>query len=105
MASAASRRSPVRLGGGDGPLEPGERRSDNQHDPGVPETIGPDEHGPQGVVSGGRDEVDVGGVDHDGDGGVEVYVGYLRRKIDVPFGRHSLQTVRGIGGYRMVAHG
>jgi DNA-binding response OmpR family regulator len=33
---------------------------------------------------------------------VEVYVGYLRRKIDEPFGRHSLQTVRGLG-YRLVA--
>jgi DNA-binding winged helix-turn-helix (wHTH) protein len=31
---------------------------------------------------------------------VEVYVGYLRRKIDQPFGRHSLQTVRG-AGYRL----
>jgi DNA-binding response OmpR family regulator len=32
---------------------------------------------------------------------VEVYVGYLRRKIDQPFGQHSLQTVRG-AGYRLV---
>ena len=36
---------------------------------------------------------------------VQVYVGYLRRKIDVPFGRRSLQTVRGSGGYRLVADG
>jgi two-component system, OmpR family, response regulator len=36
---------------------------------------------------------------------VAVYVGYLRRKIDAPFGRHSLQTVRGIGGYRLVSDG
>ena len=28
---------------------------------------------------------------------VEVYVGYLRRKIDTPFGRKSVQTVRGAG--------
>ncbi|MDA8398600.1 MAG: response regulator transcription factor [Actinomycetota bacterium] len=35
---------------------------------------------------------------------VEVYVGYLRRKVDEPFGRRSIQTVRGIG-YRMEAHG
>ena len=28
---------------------------------------------------------------------VEVYVGYLRRKIDIPFGRHALGTVRGVG--------
>ncbi|HEX6497558.1 MAG TPA: response regulator transcription factor [Micromonosporaceae bacterium] len=32
---------------------------------------------------------------------VEVYVGYLRRKLDQPFGRRSLQTVRG-AGYRLV---
>jgi two-component system, OmpR family, response regulator len=31
---------------------------------------------------------------------VEVYVGYLRDKIDRPFGRKSLQTVRGVG-YRL----
>jgi two-component system, OmpR family, response regulator len=31
---------------------------------------------------------------------VEVYVGYLRRKIDVPFGVRSLRTVRG-AGYRL----
>jgi two-component system, OmpR family, response regulator len=34
---------------------------------------------------------------------VEVYVGYLRRKVDAPFGRRSLQTVRGISGYRLVS--
>lgn len=31
---------------------------------------------------------------------VEVYVGYLRRKIDDPFGRRSIETVRGVG-YRL----
>ena len=31
---------------------------------------------------------------------VEVYVGYLRRKIDIPFGRDSIDTLRGVG-YRM----
>ena len=31
---------------------------------------------------------------------VEVYIGYLRRKIDVPFGRSAVQTVRGLG-YRL----
>ena len=45
---------------------------------------------------------DVWGHDFDGDPNVvEVYVGYLRRKIDAPFGRASLQTVRG-AGYRLV---
>lgn len=34
----------------------------------------------------------------DGDvNNVEIYVGYLRRKIDVPFGRTSIRTVRGVG--------
>ncbi len=31
---------------------------------------------------------------------VEVYVGYLRRKIDAPFGTHTIHTVRGVG-YRL----
>jgi two-component system OmpR family response regulator len=35
---------------------------------------------------------------------VEVYVGYLRRKVDVPFGRHALVTVRG-AGYRLARDG
>jgi two-component system, OmpR family, response regulator len=42
---------------------------------------------------------------YDGDANVvEVYVGYLRRKIDSPFGRQSVQTVRG-AGYRLAADG
>ena len=40
-------------------------------------------------------------LNHDGaDNVVEVYVGYLRRKIDLPFGRASIETVRG-AGYRL----
>jgi two-component system OmpR family response regulator len=35
---------------------------------------------------------------------VEVYVGYLRRKIDQPYGRHAIETVRGVG-YRLAAGG
>jgi two-component system OmpR family response regulator len=35
---------------------------------------------------------------------VEVYVGYLRRKIDAPYGKTGLQTVRGVG-YRLAADG
>ena len=31
---------------------------------------------------------------------VDQYMTYLRKKIDVPFGRHDLETVRGIG-YRL----
>ncbi len=35
-----------------------------------------------------------------GDNVVEVYIGYLRRKLDVPFQLQTLQTVRGLG-YRL----
>jgi DNA-binding response OmpR family regulator len=35
---------------------------------------------------------------------VEVYVGYVRRKIDAPFGRHAVQTIRG-AGYLLAADG
>jgi DNA-binding response OmpR family regulator len=42
---------------------------------------------------------------YDGDDNVvEVYVGYLRRKVDQPFGRHAIQTQRGMG-YRLAADG
>lgn len=35
---------------------------------------------------------------------VEVYVGYLRRKIDAPFGRHAIETLR-LVGYRLDPEG
>ncbi|MFA9564185.1 MAG: helix-turn-helix domain-containing protein, partial [Acidimicrobiales bacterium] len=35
---------------------------------------------------------------------VQVYVGYLRRKIDEPFDRQAIETVRG-HGYRLAADG
>jgi DNA-binding response OmpR family regulator len=45
---------------------------------------------------------EVWGDDFTGDDNVvEVYVRYLRRKIDLPFGRGSLRTVRSISGYRL----
>ena len=48
---------------------------------------------------------EVWGFDFDGDDNiVEVYVRYLRNKIDKPFGRASLQTIRTIG-YRLVDDG
>jgi two-component system, OmpR family, response regulator len=58
----------------------------------------------QGDVAAKRELLaEVWGDDFDPETNVlEVYVGYLRRKIDEPFGRHSLQTVRGLG-YRLVA--
>ncbi|GGM34520.1 response regulator transcription factor [Microbacterium saperdae] len=43
--------------------------------------------------------------DFDGDPNiVEVYVGHLRRKLDKPFGREAIETVRG-AGYRLAADG
>jgi two-component system, OmpR family, response regulator len=48
---------------------------------------------------------EVWGDDYTGDDNVvEVYVSYLRRKIDLPFGTRSLQTVRSVSGYRLVAN-
>jgi DNA-binding response OmpR family regulator len=35
---------------------------------------------------------------------VEVYAGYLRKKIDAPFDRSAIQTVRG-AGYRLAGDG
>lgn len=35
---------------------------------------------------------------------VEVYVGYLRKKIDAPFGHSSIETLRGVG-YRLIDTG
>lgn len=32
---------------------------------------------------------------------VEIYIGYLRDKIDIPFGVTTIETVRG-AGYRLV---
>jgi DNA-binding response OmpR family regulator len=51
-----------------------------------------------------KDEILAGVWDYDFEGDpniVEVYLGRLRRKVDEPFGRHSLETVRG-AGYRLV---
>jgi two-component system OmpR family response regulator len=43
--------------------------------------------------------------DFDGDPNiVEVYVRRLRRRIDEPFGRHAIQTIRG-AGYRLAVDG
>lgn len=43
--------------------------------------------------------------DFDGDENiVEVYIRYLRKKIDIPFDRHAIQTVRG-AGYRLSPDG
>jgi two-component system OmpR family response regulator len=35
---------------------------------------------------------------------IDVYIRYLRKKIDLPFGRQAIETVRG-SGYRLAADG
>ncbi|MBA8991636.1 DNA-binding response OmpR family regulator [Curtobacterium pusillum] len=59
-----------------------------------------------GEVCSKRDVIEnVWDVDFDGDPNiVEVYVGHLRRKVDRPFGRAAIETVRG-AGYRLAADG
>jgi DNA-binding response OmpR family regulator len=48
---------------------------------------------------------DVWDMNFDGDPNiVEVYVSYLRKKIDQPYGRNAIQTIRG-AGYRLAADG
>ena len=57
---------------------------------------------PGDVLSKGEIVQSVWDMNYDGDENVvEVYVGYLRRKIDQPFGTHTIQTMRG-AGYRLV---
>ncbi|MEO7427950.1 MAG: response regulator transcription factor [Acidimicrobiales bacterium] len=57
---------------------------------------------PDEVVAKGKLLEHVWGAEIDDDPNVvEVYVGYLRKKVDLPFDRHSLVTVRG-AGYRVI---
>jgi DNA-binding response OmpR family regulator len=60
----------------------------------------------RGEVVSKREVLDhVWDADFDGDPNiVEVYVRYLRRKIDLPFDRTAIETVRG-AGYRMAPEG
>jgi DNA-binding response OmpR family regulator len=60
----------------------------------------------RGVVVSKRDILDhVWDDDFEGDPNiVEVYVGHLRNKLDRPFGRAAIETVRG-SGYRLAADG
>lgn len=59
-----------------------------------------------GTVVSKRDVLDnVWDFDFDGDPNiVEVYVRHLRNKLDRPFGRASIETIRG-AGYRLATHG
>ncbi len=101
---------PVVLTAGTLSLDPGRRRVTRD---GRELVLTPREHGllefllrHQGsVVSKAEILAGVWDEHHSGDDNVvEVYVGYLRRKIDQPFGTRSIETVRGVG-YRFVADG
>ena len=57
------------------------------------------------VVTKGEILQNVWDANYDGaDNVVEVYVGYVRRKIDIPFGTKTIETVRGVG-YRLESGG
>ena len=60
----------------------------------------------KGDVVSKRDIIDnVWDGDFDGEQNiVEVYVGHLRNKLDRPFGRNAIETLRG-AGYRLASHG
>ncbi|MEZ5096543.1 MAG: winged helix-turn-helix domain-containing protein [Nocardioides sp.] len=55
----------------------------------------------------GKDQILAGVWEYDFDGDpniVEVYVRRLRARIDEPFDRHAIETVRGVG-YRLAVDG
>ena len=101
---------PVVLSAGDLELDPARRRV---HRAEIPITLTPREFGLLEHLMRHRGDVvskteileSVWDAHYEGDPNVvEVYVGYLRRKIDVPFQRQAIETVRGMG-YRLDANG
>ncbi len=101
---------PVVLSAGDLQLDPG-RRSVHRGQTAI--TLTPREFGLLEYLMRHRGDVvtktqileSVWDSNYEGDPNVvEVYVGYLRRKVDAPFGRQAIQTMRGMG-YRLAADG
>ncbi len=101
---------PAVLTAGDLSLDPARR---TVHRGGTPITLTPREFGLLEYLLRNRDVAvtktailrSVWDSHYDGpDNVVEVYVGYLRRKIDVPFATSTIQTVRGVG-YRLDSSG
>ena len=101
---------PVVLSAGDLHLDPARRTVDRGD---VPITLTPREYGLLEHLMHHRADVvtkteileSVWDPNYEGDPNVvEVYIGYLRRKIDTPFDRRAIETVRGMG-YRLAANG
>ncbi len=98
---------PVVLTAGTLSLDPPARRVVSRHS--IPIELTPREYGVLEYLMRHKDTVvtkhdmlqHVWDAHHAGpDNVVEVYVGYLRRKIDTPFGTNTIQTIRG-AGYRL----
>jgi DNA-binding response OmpR family regulator len=101
---------PVVLAAGDLTLDPSERRVARA---GTPVAVTPREFALLEFMLRNRGQAvtktaiieNVWDAHFDGDPNiVEVYIGYLRKKIDHPFGRAAIETVRG-AGYRLAADG
>lgn len=101
---------PVVLTAGDLHLDPARRTVDRGD---VPITLTPREYGLLEHLMHHRGDVvtkmeileSVWDPNYEGDPNVvEVYIGYLRRKIDTPFDKRAIETVRGMG-YRLAADG
>ena len=101
---------PVVLAAGDLSLDPARRRVERAGDE---LTLTPREFGLLEFLLRHRGDVvskteileGVWDAHYDGDPNVvEVYVGYLRRKIDLPYGRRAIETVWGVG-YRLAHDG
>jgi two-component system, OmpR family, response regulator len=108
LVRRAAPRRPAKLKAGSLALDPS-RREVQRNDTAIPLT--PREYGLLEYLMRNKDTVvtkgeilhNVWDADYDGaDNVVEVYVGYVRRKIDIPFGTKTIETVRGVG-YRLAS--
>jgi two-component system, OmpR family, response regulator len=108
LVRRAAPRRPAKLKAGSLSLDPS-RREVQRNDTAIPLT--PREYGLLEYLMRNKDTVvtkgeilhNVWDADYDGaDNVVEVYVGYVRRKIDIPFGTKTIETVRGVG-YRLAS--
>jgi two-component system OmpR family response regulator len=102
----AAPQRPAKLKAGSLSLDPS-RREVQRNDTTI--TLTPREYGLLEYLMRNKDTVvtkgeilhNVWDANYDGaDNVVEVYVGYVRRKIDIPFGTKTIETVRGVG-YRL----